>query len=106
MLKSLRIASGKTQAEVAETIGIARPTLATFEAGHDVPGRDTLAAIATYYKVGLGELWPAAPPSGQPGVPQFVDDPDELALLNLWRTLDDGERGLFLRMLRPVNKAA
>lgn len=107
MLRSLRTVNGGTQAEVAAAIGIGRSTLATYESGADVPGRDTLAAIATYYKVSLSDLWPAGgPTSSQPGVPQFVDDPDELALLDFWRTISPPERVLFLRMLRPDAAAA
>lgn len=107
MLKEMRQRRKETQAQVAEAIGIARSTLATFEAARDVPGRDTLAAIATYYSIGLTELWPSGGAARAPGIPHFVDDPDELALLDFWRDLDDVERGLLLRMMRPdVAKAA
>lgn len=107
MLRKLRASSGMTQAEAAEAIGIARSTLATYESGKDVPGRDNLAAIAVYYKIGLSDLWPAgAAARGQPRVPQFIDDPDELALINLWRSLNEGERAMLLRMMSPSSAAA
>lgn len=53
VLRSFRISRGLTQAEVAKAIGVARPTLAGIELGHDEPGRRTLIAAAKFFGVPL-----------------------------------------------------
>lgn len=55
-LRHLRKSRTLTQAVVADAVGMARPSLSNIERGEDVPGRDTLAALATYYEVSLDWL--------------------------------------------------
>lgn len=86
---------------VADAVGLSRSHLSMIENDHDLPGRELLAAIAAYFHVSTdylldGRDTPAKPPSSS----EVVDDPDELALLNFWRSLDDGDRKLALKMLR------
>jgi transcriptional regulator with XRE-family HTH domain len=56
VIRDLRKKKGITQAEAAEGIGIARPTLTNIERGRDPPGRETLLAIAAYYGINLNDL--------------------------------------------------
>jgi len=56
VVKGLRKKKGITQAEAAEGIGIARPTLTNIERGRDPPGRETLIALAAYYETSLDDL--------------------------------------------------
>lgn len=46
MLKSMRIASGLAQAQVAQRAGTSQPTLAAYEAGRAEPRLDTLERLA------------------------------------------------------------
>jgi transcriptional regulator with XRE-family HTH domain len=100
-LKALRIERGLKQGDVAEAIGVARPTLSGIENEKDAAGRATLVAAADFYRVSLD--WLISAP-GSPGRSDTVDDPDELALLDMWREFDDGERGLALRILKGFGK--
>lgn len=105
-LKTLRTDRRLIQAVAADAIGIARSTLAGYEAGHDKPGRETLAAIASYYGVSLDYLQrgiDTAP--GGPCGGDLVKDADELALLRFWRSLSRDERRMMLRMLNVDSQA-
>lgn len=105
-IRELRNARKLSQAAASDAIGIARGTLASIETGSDLPGRDTMFAIATFYGIGMKELWDQGLTTVGPGASQIVDDPDELALLALWRSLTTEERGLMLRLLAPDSRAA
>lgn len=54
-LKRLRLAKG-SQVKVADEIGISRAHLAKMETGGDLPGRETLQALATYFGVTMDYL--------------------------------------------------
>lgn len=47
----LRHVRGLNQMDAAEAIGISRSHLASIETGTDLPGRETLQAIADFYRV-------------------------------------------------------
>ncbi len=103
-LKALRkMKRGLTQDDVAAAVGVSRSHIAGCESGGDLPGRDTLIALAGYFGVKLSYLLRGDDVTAQlPETPQVVDDPDELAFLALWRDLDEGERRLMLKILgRP-----
>lgn len=102
-IRALRKKHNLSQAEAAAAIGMARSSLTSIETGHDLPGRETMAAIARFFRVPLDYLenGRAASP---PGAAQLVDDPDELALLEFWRSLTVEERGLMLKMLRVPDR--
>jgi transcriptional regulator with XRE-family HTH domain len=100
-IRALREAKKLKQAAAAEAIGIARSYLSSIETGGDLPGRETLAAIAKFYDVPPGYLYSALP-SASPGGCEIVDDPDELAFLGFWRILTVEERSIMLRMLRAT----
>ena len=85
---------------VADAVGISRPHLSMIENDKDLPGRETLAAIATYFGVSVDYLLNGGDATPEtPGQGEFVEDPDELALLAFWRTLDSAERRLMLKMI-------
>lgn len=94
-LAALRRARGETQAVAAEAIGIERPSLAMIETGRDLPGRDLLIAMATYYGESLDALVAAAG-TGDPGA--LTDE--ERDLLAFWRTLEALEREQLWRVMR------
>lgn len=105
-IRALRKLTPKlSAATVAEAVGLSRTHLSMIENDQDLPGRETLAALADYFKVSIdyllngGDTTPKTPSFGE-----FVNDPDELALLGFWRTLELGERRIMLRML-GVNPA-
>lgn len=99
----LRSERGMTQEELAANVGVKRGTITAIETGHDMPGRETLRALADvlgvtheYLQEGTARR-PRAPQSGE-----FVDDPDELAWLAFWRSLDDTQRGVMLQTLKAL----
>lgn len=100
-IKALRKKTpGLTVQAVAAAVGISRSHLNMIETGGDLPGRETLVAIADYYGVSFdyilhGRDTPPEPPQTS----EVVDDPNELALLAFWRSLSFAERKLMLKML-------
>ncbi|MDY3983366.1 MAG: helix-turn-helix transcriptional regulator [Veillonellaceae bacterium] len=55
-LKQARVRMGKSQLEVAATIGISNAALSNYETGYREPDLDTLKRLAVYYNVSLDEL--------------------------------------------------
>ena len=98
-LRSLRVGRGLKQAVVADAIGLGRPSLSMIEKDRDQPGRETLLALATYYKVSVDYLLTGETPSSVPEAAQIVDRPDEIALLDFWRGLDGDQRETVLGLL-------
>ena len=101
-LKALRQDAGLTQVDAAEAVGIGRSTLASIESGNDPAGRDTLAALATFYKVSVDWLLSGPSAAVQPKRSDLVNDPNELAWLDMWRAFDDSERTMALRVLKAI----
>jgi transcriptional regulator with XRE-family HTH domain len=96
-LKTLRSRRPKLRADdVAATVGISRAYLSAIENGHDLPGRDVLARLAEYYEVS-SEFLLYGRDAKQQG--ELVEDPDELALLDFWRSLHSEYRPVVLKML-------
>lgn len=103
-LAELRRAAGLRQEDVAAAVGISRSHLAGMEKRHDNPGRATVTALASFYGVSVDFLINgegAAPPP--PQARQFIEDPDELALIAFWRSLSLDQRGFMLNMLRGAS---
>lgn len=94
-----------TQQQAADAIGISRGHLASMERGRDLPGRNTLLALAAFYKVHLSALPLARCAAGGPDGPQLVDDPVKLAWLAFWDDLTPEERALAIKMLGGARKA-
>ena len=100
-LRNLRTDINATQAVVADALGIERSYLSKLETSGDMPGRDTLNAIATYYGVTVeflmsGDIAPLRPVSGE-----FIEDADELALVRFWRGLSPEAKQLVTSMMQP-----
>jgi transcriptional regulator with XRE-family HTH domain len=94
-LRDLRKEDGKTQDDVADAVGIKRGTLAAIEAGHDNPGRETLIALANYYRVSLDWLT-----TGKGEMrPLRALNADEERLLWAYRKLPRREAQAHLRLL-------
>lgn len=87
----LRSRKGVTAEVAADVIGISRGFLSGIETGSDVPGRDTLIAIADYYSVAVDWL---ATGRGSP-LPGPLS-PDEIRLLWHFRAADAAERAALL----------
>nr|WP_294566971.1 helix-turn-helix transcriptional regulator [uncultured Rhodopila sp.] len=100
-IKKLRKLQKGLRAEtVADAVGISRPHLSMIENDRDLPGRETLTAIASYFGISVDYLLHGGDATPEPpGAGEFVNDPDELALLAFWRSLNVNERALMLKML-------
>ena len=99
-LKALRKARHKlTQQEVADEIGIARAFLAQIETDTNMPGRETLGALAAYYNVSIDYLQTGSAPAGQDSTSHGIDDGSQAALLRLWSVLDNSERRAIMDMI-------
>ena len=95
-----------TQEDLAVAIGLSRSTIAGIESGGASAGLQSMVAIADYFKVPLDWLVGRRCPTGGPLVTQIVDDPDELAWLAFWRSLDDRRREAMLMVLQvPDSKS-
>jgi transcriptional regulator with XRE-family HTH domain len=93
---------GLTQEDVGAAVGISRSHVAGIESGGDLPGRETLAAFATFFEVSVDYILKGGDPT--PNLPEsskLVDDPDELTLLALWKELSDAERAMLLKLMKP-----
>jgi transcriptional regulator with XRE-family HTH domain len=99
-IKELRSATGQTQSDVAEAVGIARSTYGEMENGTGGVSIESILAIADYFRVPLDWLLIRTPPAGGPLVGYFVEDPDELAWMGLWRVLDHAQRTAMTTLLR------
>lgn len=100
-IKALRAQVPKLSAAVvAESVGISRTHLSMIENDGDLPGRETLKAIADYFKVSVNYLLDGGDATPEPpNTREVVEDPDELALLSFWRTLDPDDRRAVSKML-------
>ena len=81
-------------------VGVNKSAVAQWELGSTLPKGHNMAAVRRILSIDDN----TAAPSGQPFAGQIVDDPDELALLWLWRILDRDERKIVLRMIDPNNR--
>lgn len=100
-IRELRKRTPRLSADtVADAVGLSRTHLSMIENNHDLPGRETLAAIAAYFNVSVDYILNGGDATPKPPDPsKIVEDLDELALLDFWRTLDEAERKLMLKLL-------
>lgn len=104
-LRALREAHGGGQAEIAEAVGISRSYLAGLEVGKEQPGRETLAALATFYGISVDSLYQLLPSAGLAAAGDFVQRPSDRALLRFWHDLSPDELRLASRMLMRMFNA-
>lgn len=96
-VRDLRLARCLTQVELAVEVGVSRAHIAKMETG-DPPGREVLHALATLFAVSMEFLQSGifeAPKQGR-----FVEDAEQLALLDLWAAIPPAERPRIARMLK------
>ena len=91
-LKVHRAASGMTQQQLAEAIGLTPQNLSRAEGGLGGMSLGMLQRVADALGIRLGDLVDAESPPAA--------DEREMELLRLWRALPDDEREVALRMLR------
>jgi len=58
-LKLLRVASGKTQAELAQELGVTQPLISAFERGYLAPGKDLKEKIAETFEKPKDLIFPS-----------------------------------------------
>lgn len=104
-----RVAALRTEADLSQEglaviLGVARSTLAGIETGNDRGGIATMVAIADHFKVPMDWLLGRVVPAGGPLAGQFVDDLDELAWLNFWRSISNEDRTAVVKLLQVDNR--
>ena len=93
-----------TQRVLASELGVAHSAVAQWELGVTLPTSANMAAL----KVILGIGGTVQSSAGSPYEGELVDDPDELAWLNFWRSLTRERKVMVTDLLRiglPVRKA-
>ena len=96
MLRNLRRARGLTQQELGAAVGVTAGTISTYECGHVVPLKKTLAALAAYFDVSVADLIP------QETALAVYDD--ELALIARYRALDAQGRQALLEAAKGAKQ--
>lgn len=99
---ALRLERGLTQVELATEAGVTRAHVAKIETGGDAPGRETLQALSVFFGVSMDYLQTGAHPAPLPQGGRFVQDPEEIAILDLWDSIPEAERPRIARMLRAA----
>ena len=103
-IRSLREQAGLTQAELGAEVGTSRAHVAKIETAGDLPGRELLLAMATYFEVSLDWL---AEERGEPRPARAMTESETL-LLQAFRKLppDEAEAHLNLLLMRLKHVAA
>ncbi len=99
-VKSERDGRRVSAQEVADAVGISRSTLSGYERGHDQPGLATLLALATYYGVTIDYLTSTDASVESPD--NIAHDEEERLLLQIWRRLNQDQRGSWMALLRSM----
>lgn len=94
-IRVARIAAGLSQTELAAAVGVTRGLIGAWETFRKKPGRDNLAKISDVLTVDIGYLLEGRPNTS--GV--VVDDPEELAMLRLFRVCSARQRKNILDLL-------
>ena len=97
-LRELRKERNLSQMDVAVAVGVGRSTIASIESGHDVPGRETLMALAEFYGRSLDWLMSRAGDKIVPGV-TVIQTPEEALWLGAFRELPTDEAAAHLHLL-------
>lgn len=97
-IKELRLAVGKSQAELADLIGVNKQTISQYERGVRYPKKENMEALADYFNVSIDYL------TGKSGVIEMLTTPEERKLLEEYRRLDDNKRRLLEAMLRTLTE--
>lgn len=101
LIRKARLAKGYTQRSLAKVLGVTHGAIAQWEAEDTRPALDKIAALQFALDLDLA----GAASGSEPYAGQLVNDPDELALLGFWRSLNRDERHFMLRMLMNARTA-
>lgn len=101
-IQALRLNRNLTQVELAVEAGVSRGHIAKIETGGDTAGLDTLQALATYFGVSMDYLQTGTHPAPSPEAGRFVNDPEQLAILDMWEAIPKAERPRVARMIRAA----
>ena len=94
--KTLRIARGLTQAEMAQRLGVTPSAYAMYERGEREPGMETIVAISNILQVDINILLGIKnPPPDE--VERLTDG--ERTLLDLFRSASPYQREIILQLL-------
>lgn len=101
-IRTLREQANMHQADLAAQLGISRPHLSKIERGRDLPGRETLIAVANTFGVSLDWL---AEGHGDPRPAKAMDE-NEALLLFAWRQLTpEASRHFLAFLLSQIKKS-
>lgn len=103
-LKSARKASGKTQKEVADALGVGQSTYKNYECGIREPNGETIVALANLFDVTTDYLLgrPDAEPPKDPVDNLMTVDEMEADLMKRWMELKPEAREIVLQVLRDI----
>ncbi|GAN96680.1 transcriptional regulator XRE [Komagataeibacter europaeus NBRC 3261] len=107
-LRRLRMTKKLKQADVAEAVGIARPYLSDLESGKKDGSFRTVGALADFFDVSLDYLYRGIE-APFPGAEKHCSPPytaEEFAMIELWREMDEEQRGLLLGFLAKSVRAS
>lgn len=101
-LKTLRKATKLTQADVSAATGVDRAHLSKLETGAKGASIDSIAALADFYDVSIDYLYRGSTQnfSGPKQAGYSANGPEEIAMIEMWREMDDSQRRLLMIMLR------
>ena len=91
-IKELRLAAGKSQAELADIVGVNKQAISQYERGVRYPRPEIMEALTDYFNVSTECLM------GRTEVSPLLISPDERRLLDLYRRLDAYNRSVIERM--------
>jgi len=88
-----------SQADLAKLLGVNKSAVAQWETGATNPKQEYKLLLRQLLKLdNLGSL------ASEPRTLEFTEDPDEIALLEFWRSLEsDADRLLFAKLLKIDN---
>ena len=95
-IKELRIAAGKSQAELADIIGVNKQAISQYERGVRYPRPEIMEALTDYFNVSTEYLM------GKTEVSPLLITPDERRFLDAYRRLDEYRRHLADTMLTAL----
>jgi transcriptional regulator with XRE-family HTH domain len=104
-IRALREQRDETQVVAAEGIGISRTHLSNIETGKDRPGRETLLAIAAYYKASVDQLISLLSESSKKNEMTTSKPEQLLELAVLFLGQERGDPARYARRLSLIHKA-
>lgn len=95
-IRELRLAAGKSQAELANIVGVNKQTISQYERGVRYPRPEIMEALTDYFNVSTEYLM------GRAEVSPILITPDERHFLGLYRRLDTYNRSVIERMAEAL----